>query len=149
MLAIQTDLGWFDKNVKLLAAILCQLDRKLPFITLVYLILLLLVPYDSWLERMGQGVGIVVQNFLNIFLCALLFCLSFFSLLNLGVTAKRACRAALILSLTLIIIHGNISDLTSNRWGVFLNWISSALGVFVGYAIVHYYLVMTSIGKWE
>jgi hypothetical protein len=149
MQAIQTELDWFDKYVKLLAAILCRLDRKLPFITLVYFTFIFLTPFESLLEHIGPGIEIAIQSFLNIPLHALSFSLSFFSLLNLGANARRANRLALILSLMIIAIHGNAADFMSDQLDVFCHWISSAIGVFAGYAIVQYYIVAASIGKWE
>jgi hypothetical protein len=149
MLAIQTELDWFDRYVKFFAARLCRLDRKLPFITLVYFAVIFLAPFESWLEHIGQGIEIVMQSFLNIPLYAMSFPLSFFSLLNLGVHARGANRLALILSLAIIVIPGNAADEVSASLEVFCNWVSRALGVFAGYAIVQYYIIATSIGKWE
>lgn len=149
MVAIQMDLGWFDKKVRLLAATLCRFDRKLPFLGAAYIGSYILSPFEAWLMRLGPRVGGIVQNFLNVPLGALLYCLIFFSLFNFGVQIKRAYQATLILSCALFVIRLNLSIFMNQGMDVLLDGVAAGLGLFVGYAIVQYYLVTSAIGKWE
>jgi len=149
MQTIQTDLGRFDRYVRFFVAIMFQLNRKLLFITLAYSVLLLLISFDAWLEHLGASAGLFLHIFLNVPLYALLFCLSFFSLLNSGLNARRANHAALIFTLALLAIDSNVIKLGREGGEVLCNLLSGGPGVFVGYAIVQYYLVTTAIGKGE
>lgn len=149
MLAIQMDLGRFDRQVKIFCALMLQLADKLPFITSVYCALLFLLSFDVWLAPIAPRARFFIQFFLDVPLCALLFCLIFFSLLNSSVNARLANRVALILAPALLLMDSNVL-IFSHAYGEFLgDLLSGGLGVFAGYAIVQYYLVTTAIGKWE
>jgi VanZ family protein len=141
-----------DKPVEALASMMRHLGRKLPFITVAYMMLIFLVssiPVDDSLPgRILMGILPSVQDLLHVPEYALLFCLSFFSLTNLGMNAKRARLTALFFCLAFAAADECYQYFIPGRQMSVGDWIADAVGVFAGFAVIQYYLAMMLNRNW-
>jgi hypothetical protein len=128
---------------------------KLPVLTVAYMILILSVSSipanDASLPgSIMMGISASVQSVLHIPEYALLFCLCSFTLLNLGLVARRAGVAALLFCLAFAAVDECYQYFIPGRFTSFSDWLYDAVGALVGYAVVEYCLAITFIIEaWE
>lgn len=153
MIRRQTDLASIETWIKSIMAALFRLDKKLPIIALAYMAGMVIFSLLSTTGSAGRSVLLAftpfVQNALRIPEYTFLYLLFSMSLITFNVSIKKAGVMGALLCIAFAAGEEALQTLVPGREASVVALGLDLAGIFVGYALIQYYLHVTFIGRWE